>query len=212
MRYPAGMHKSPRVQWGFLLLGLASTYFLLTYVLPAVSSSSQGVPASGTCIHRQHHLIAKGRSPGDRRWTVTGTIRNSGSCGYWLFGMNFVFSGPNAGAWRGAWGILAGGHLSNSFTIGAQDETESSEQVFSGVVGSRVKTILLTISNGDRLVIHPKLPRQRLRKRFVWLRSMRYFVHYYNTGQHVKVARLLNSQGEIIFTARGEEGVFEGLN
>lgn len=195
-----------------LLLSIAGVYLLLVYVVPAISASGQPKSAAGTCIHHQHRLIAKGRSPGDKRWTVTGTIRNSGSCGYWLLGMNFVFSGPNAGAWRGAWGISAGGHLSDSFTISAQDETESSEQVFSGVVGSRVKTILLTISNGERLVIHPKLPRQRLRKRFVWLRSMRYFVRYYNTGQHVKVARLLNSQGEIIFMARGEEGVFEGLN
>jgi hypothetical protein len=39
---------------------------------------------------------------------------------------------------------------------------------------------------------------------------MRYFIHYYPPGQHVKVARLLNSQGELLYKARGLEGGFDG--
>jgi hypothetical protein len=71
-------------------------------------------------------------------------------------------------------------------------------------------TIVLTTNKGSHVTIHPKLPPRRLRKRFIWLRNMRYFIRYYPPGQHVRVARLFNSQGDLLYKARGWEGGFEG--
>jgi hypothetical protein len=206
------MTKSLRTRWGIALLGLASVYFVLVYILPMLPASTQGASATaiGTCIHRQQHLIANGRSPSGKHWTVTATIRNDGSCDAWFFGMGFAPSGTSAGSWSGGWRIPAGGHLSTNFTIGAQDEAEGPERAFSGTAGVTVKTVVLTTSNGKRLRFHPKLPSERLRKRFVWLRNVRYFLRYYPTGQHVKTAMLLNSRGALIYTEHGEEGEFDG--
>lgn len=210
MRYSKKMPKSSGVRWGLLLLALASVYFLVAYVLQADPATSQSDSSSGTCVQSQHQLIAGGHSPAGKPWTITGTIRNNGGCNDWLFGMEFSPAGASAGSWRGAWGIPAAGHLSDNFTISARDESEGSERAFSGAAGVRVKTVMLTTSNGERLTIHPKLPPNRLRKRFVWLRNVRYFMRYYPTGQHAKVAKLFDSRGKLIYVVQGQEGGFDG--
>jgi hypothetical protein len=64
------------------------------------------------------------------------------------------------------------------------------------------------MSKEEHIVVHPKLPPPALRERFVWLRNVRYFVRYYPPGEHVRVARLLNAQGELIGVVRGSEGDF----
>ncbi len=209
MHYSVDM-STKRMRWGIALLAIAGVYFLLVYVVPIFPASTRDATAFGGCIHRQQHLIAKGQSPSGGVWTVGATIQNNGSCSDWRLGMEFDPSGASRGRWSGAWGIPSGGHLSASFTIGAQDEAAGTERAFSGVVGVRVKTLALTTSSGERFTIHPKLPPKRLLKRFVWLRNLRYFVRYYPTGQPLKSARLLNSRSEVIYVARGEEGGFNG--
>ena len=195
------MQYSSRMRRGLWLLFVLASACIL-----------QAAPASGACIPRQHHLIAKGRSVGGNPWTVTGTVRNNASCKSWLFGMDFVLSDTLAGSWNWNWGIPAGGHLSNKFTISGGDEVEGfSERAFSGTAGARVKTIVLTMSNGERVPIHPKLPPLVLRRRFVWLRNVCYFVYYYPSGRRLKVATLRNSRGEIIEKVWGSEGEFQGL-
>ena len=143
-------------------------------------------------------------------WKVIATIQKNGSCNRWLFGMEFFPIGTAAGSWQGGWGIPARGHLPSDFTMGARDEFEGSERAFSGVVGARVRTVVLTTSSGDRITIHPKLPKAGLREQFVWLRNMRYFICYYPTGHHARIAKLFDSHGELIDTIRGEEGGFDG--
>ena len=210
MRYIMNVQKSSRIRWSLLLLILASAYFLVVYVLQADPASLRAEPTSGTCIHHQRHLIAKGRTSEEKPWTVMATIRNNGSCNYWLLGMEFFPSGTYAGSWRGAWGIPAGGHLPQSFTISAQDESEGSKRAFSGVVSARVKAVVLTMSNNARFTIHPKLPPLRLRERFVWLRNMRYFMYLYPAGKNVKTVTLLSGCGKVIEKLSGLEGGFEG--
>lgn len=210
MRYSKDMLKSSGTRWALLLLTFASVYFLVAYVLLADPATPQPESASGTCVKSQRQLIARGHSPAGAPWTVTGTIRNTGGCKYWLFGMEFVPAGKSAGSWRGAWAIPPRSRLSDRFTIGAWDEFEESERAFSGVSGARIRTVVVTTSNGERLTIHPKLPPDRLRRRFVWLRNVRYFMRYYPTGQHAKVARLFDSHGKLIHTVQGQEGGFTG--
>ena len=204
------MLKSSGTRWGLLLVALASVYLLVVYVLQANPARSQLDSSSGTCVQSQRQLIAQGHSPAGKPWTVTGTIRNDGSCGAWLFGVDFVPYGTRAGSWSSAWRIRAGGHTSDSFVVTAQDEVKDSERAFSGVSGARIRTVEVITSSGEHLMIHPKLPPNRLRKRFVWLRNVRYFMRYYPTGQHAKVTKFFDSHGKLIDTVRGEEGAFNG--
>jgi hypothetical protein len=182
--------------------------FLISAVFGHVAIASSTLAAK-QCIHPQKHLIAEGKNPNDKHWTVTGLIHDNGSCQSWLFSMDFRPSGTLKGSSRWGWRIPAGGHLSPEFTMNAQDESAGPIRVFYGAVGSRVKTIDLTTSTDKHIIVHPKLPPQALRERFVWLRNVRYIVRYYRPGEHVRAARLLNAQGGQIGVVRGgSEGDF----
>lgn len=206
MKYARDMDLSVRMRLAVVLLALSTS----ALVVHAAVASPRGASVSRRCMDRQQHLVAKGESPTGSPWTATASISNNGSCNAWLVGMEFVPFGAPAGRWKGAWGIPAGSHLPDRFTIGALDEGSGSERSFSGVAGARVRSIAVTTSTGEHFTIHPKLPPPKLRKRFVWLRNMRYFIRYYPVGQHVKIAKLLNSRGEVIYIARGAEGEFDG--
>lgn len=198
--------KSVRMRFAGALLALVTSASL---VHAAVASSSRSFVAA-QCIHRQKHLVADGKSPSGRQWTVTASIRDNGGCSTWLFSMDFRPSGTLRGSSRWSWRIPAGGHLSKKFTIDAQDESAGPNRAFYGAVGGRVKIIVLTTSNGKRLTVHPKLPSLALRERFVWLRNVRYVLRYYPSDQHVRVARLFNAQGDLVGRVGGSEGEFAG--
>ncbi|MDX6601449.1 MAG: hypothetical protein QOF13_651 [Solirubrobacterales bacterium] len=198
--------------------------FLMASVLN-VRLWAQSDQKARTCKHRQP--IAHGDSPSGTPWTVTVSIRENGhNCSAWLLGFEFrpdqkPYSHsweaeaelsrqiPMPGSFSWGWGIPAGGHLPNDFTISGQDEYEGSERVFAGAAGGSVKSITLTMSSGKHMVIHPRLPGQALRQRFVWLRNLRYFVSYYHLGSHVQKVAVRSANG--VSTIRGNEGAFEKI-
>lgn len=112
------------------------------------------------------------------------------------------------GSWTEGWGIPAGGHLPATATIDASEEEEG--QAIGGVVGSRVHSVILSFSGGRKMLVHPKTPSEGLRKRFVWLHELRYFLSYFAVGEHVKAASLLDATGKVIFTAHNQEGLLIG--
>jgi hypothetical protein len=186
-------------------------------VSPWALQSGQG---PHTCAQRQ--AIAKGQSPGGIPWTLTGSIGRDGrTCKAWLLRIEFrpdrkpysvpwegeLSPSPMPGSFSWGWGIPAGGHLANSFTINGRDEYEGSERVFAGVAGARVKSIVLTMNNGQHMTIRPLLPAPELRRRFVWLRNLRYFVRYYPLESHVRLVTVRKDKG-IVVSVRGEEGAF----
>jgi hypothetical protein len=142
---------------------------------------------------------------------VRAGVRNNSDCQHWLLSVGFNPAGSPPGSWRYGWGIPAGGHLPDRFTISARDEGEGAERVVGGTVGARVRSIELLMSKGPRVKIHPLLPAQKLRKRFIWLRNMRYFLRFYPTGRYVKSVRLLDKFGKTIFVGRLFEGEVEGF-
>jgi hypothetical protein len=203
--------------------GLAAC-FLLANVLN-VRPWAQADQSVHTCGHRQP--VAHGDSPRGIPWTVTASIRDNGrNCSAWLLGFEFR-SGrkpypyshsweaetnkhiPTPGSFSWGWGIPAGGHLPNDFTISGQDENEGSERVFAGAAGGSVKSITLTMSSGQHMMIRPRLPSRVLRQRFVWLRNLRYFVSYYSLGRHVQEVTVRDAKGAV--TIRGDEGTFEKI-
>lgn len=181
--------------------------FLMSAVFGHVAIASSTFAAK-QCIHAQKHLIAAGKNPNDKGWKVTGSVHDNGSCESWLFSMDFRPSGTLKGSSRWGWRIPAGGHLSPKFTMNAQDESAGPIRVFYGAVGERVREIVLTTSSGARLSVHPKLPSLALRKQFSWLQGVRYFLRYYPTGGHVRIAKLFDATGGLIRQERGSEGEF----
>lgn len=211
----------PRASTAIAALGVC-----LFAALLSVRPWAQSDQKVRTCQHRQP--IAHGNSPKDIPWTVKVSIRDNGrNCSAWLLRFEFrpdqkPYSRsweaqlgrkiPMPGSFSWGWGIPAGGHLPNDFMISGQDEYEGSERVFAGAAGGSVKSIMLTMSSGQHVTIHPRLPSRALRRRFVWLRNLRYFVSYYHLGSHVQKVTVRNAEG--VFTVRGteitgDEGTFE---
>jgi len=204
------MQISAKSRWAFGLLGAAAVFLVLVYVLPAVSASPKEASGSGKCVQPQKKLVDSGENPSGDPWTITATIRENGSCGSWLFGSRFVPSGTARGSFAFEWGIPAGGHLSDRFTIGARDEMASSGRVFGGTVSGRVTRIVARMSSGEPLTIRPKLPAQKLRDKFVWLRNVRYAMRFYPAGSHATKVTLYSADGKVVEQLGSQEGEFIG--
>lgn len=204
--------------------GLAAC--LLLAIVLNVRPWAQSNQTVRTCEHRQP--IAHGDSPNGIPWTVAVSIRDNGhNCSDWLLGFEFrpdrkPYSHrweaqvnkqiPMPGSFSWGWGIPAGGHLPNDFTISAQDAYEGSERVFAGAAGGGVESITLTMNSGRHVVIHPRLPSLVLRQRFVWLRNLRYFVSYYRLGSNVQEVTVRSARGVVTVRGNevtGDEGAFE---
>lgn len=188
---------------------MAVAYLTAFYVMPGFLASSDGEGASAPCISHREVRLDHGEHYG-RPWRITASIEKNGGCSYWLLKVNFFPQGIPRGSWTGGWGIPAGGHLPATATIGAGDYEEEDGRAVSGVVGSRVRTVVLKLSGGRAMAVHPKDPSKGLRRRFVWLRGLRYFLRFYPAGKHVKTAKLLDANGKVIFTAHSEDGELQG--
>lgn len=201
---------SAKTRWSLGLVGLAAAFLLAFYVLPAFSASAGEASGSGKCIQPQQKLVDSGLNPSGDPWTITATVRKNNGCENWLFGSKFVPTGKVPGSFTLAWGIPAGGHLSDSFTIGARDELANSERVFGGMVGGQVTRIVVQRSSGAPLTIQPKLPAKKLREKYVWLRNVRYAMRFYPAGSHATKVTLYSADGKVVERVSPIEGAFTG--
>jgi hypothetical protein len=186
----------PMRRWPIPLL------FVMVALLIVVSA------AEAACIKRHEVRIASGTSPSGWNWTVDGIIGNNGerNCREWLFGMDFELQG--AANWGWATGIPAGGHLGRGFDISASDDLleDGSYRVFSGSVSGEVAKVLVTLSNNKRVTIRPRAPSERLRRKVVWLRNVRYFVEYYPPEGFVTGVATFSASGQLLYRDKSFEG------
>lgn len=204
------MRISEKIRWSLGLVSLAVAFLFAVYVLPAFSASPETANGSEQCVQKQEKLVDSGLNPSGDPWTIKATIRKNDGCDSWLFVSKFVPAGKVRGSFSFGWGIPAGGHLSNAFTIGAQDESSNSERVFAGAVGGRVTRIIVQMSSGGPLTIRPKLPAKRLREKFVWLRNVRYIMRFYPAGSYATKVTLYSADGKVVERLRPVEGEFSG--
>ncbi|MGN6258222.1 MAG: hypothetical protein ACTHN3_10815 [Solirubrobacterales bacterium] len=148
---------------------------------------------------------------GGQPWRITASIdkiERNGRCSYWFLKVNFKPQGVSPGSWTEGWGIPAGGHLPATATIDAYEEEEG--ESVGGIVGSRVSRVVLTLSDGRKMLISPKDPSKELLKRFVWLHGLRYFLSFFPAGEHVRTAKLLDANGKVVYIAHSREGELIG--
>jgi hypothetical protein len=202
------MHRRSKTLLAALIAAICGLTVVGAVAVSALKDDSDHENCAGM---PQRHAIGAGSVPGGGRWSVTGDVRANGGCSDWLFGVSFVPFGTGPGSWRGAWDIPAGGHLSDRFTISAEDEASKSQRAFSGIVGARVQEIELDLGPGRRtVVVRPGLPSSEARRKFPWLRNFRFFVRFLPASSPIRVAKLIGSKGEVIASERPFEGVFEG--
>ncbi|HEX5928366.1 MAG TPA: hypothetical protein VFY48_03145 [Solirubrobacterales bacterium] len=153
--------------------------------------------------------IATGVSPAGWPWTVEGSIGPNGNdCRDWLFGIDFEVEG--AVYWGSSTGIPAGGHLGRDPEPAASDDLleDGSSRVFTGFASGEVAKVLLTLSNNRHVTVRPKSPPSHLRRKVVWLRNVRYFVHFYPPEGFVTGIATFSATGQLLYRDRTFEGAF----
>lgn len=204
------MSSKDKRRWAYGFVVLMVSYLAAFYVMPSFLASSDGNAASGQCVP-YHAVRLDHRENHGQAWRITASIEKNGTCSFGLVTMKFSPQETSRGSWTMGWSIPAHGHLPLTATIDAGDYGEVNGRAVGGGVGIRVRTVVLKLSGGDTIVVHPKKPSRRLLTSFVWLRNLRYFLRFYPAGEHVKTARLLDAKGKVITTVRSEEGEIEGF-
>lgn len=203
--------------WALGFLALAAIYLMAVYVLPGVVDRSDGqgprenavAQQSGLCTKHLEVPVERGEHTGES-WSVIASIEDDQDCSAWLLKMKFLPQDIPPGSWEGGWEVPAGGHLPDSATISARDEATGGDRVVSGAVGMRVRTVMFRTKSGRRFVVHPKAPKASLRKRFGWLRNLRYFLRFYPKGDPLGAAKLLDAHGKTIATFQCQAGEITG--
>jgi len=210
MRYAAGVIPKENRRWAYWLLALAAACLVVFYAIPGLFGSDKGEAASAKCAPYREVSLDHGEHR-DRSWRIKASREKNGDCSAWLLKVQFLPQGISRGSWTGGWAISAHGHLPTTATIGAGDYGEDDGRSVGGVTGIHVRTVVLKLSGGDTMVVHPKKPHGRLLTSFVWLRDLRYFLRFYPAGEHVKMAKLFDAHGKRLSTVHSEEGVLEGF-
>jgi hypothetical protein len=199
-------------RWAYGLLAMAVAYLVAVYAIPGFLASSAVEAASAQCV--PHHKVSLDHGEHDGRpWRITASIdkiERHDRCSYWFLKVKFVPQGVSWGSWIEGWGIPAGGHLPATATIDARDYEEEDGRAVGGVVGSRVRSVVLELSGRRTMVVYPKDPGEEFHRRFVWLHGLRYFLDFYPAGKHIKTAKLLDANGKVIYTAHSQEGELVG--
>ena len=167
--------------------------------------------AASSCVAPQQRVIERGSGSRGMQWSVTASIKPNPGCRTWLLGFEFRPAGTRSGSWSGRWAVPAHGHLPRGFGISARDEWFKSMHAVSGVVGREVSTLSIATNTGAKVVVRPSVPSKSLRRRFVWLRGVKYFLYYYDAGEHVRAITLQDRAGEAIAKVSGQEGEFQRL-
>lgn len=210
MRYPARVIPKEKRRWAYGFLALAVAYLAAFYAIPGFLGGDKGEAASGQCVP-YHAVRLDQRENHGQPWRITASIEKNGTCSFGLVTLKFSPQETSRGSWTIGWSIPAHGHLPPTATIDAGDYGEANGRAVGGGVGIHVQTVVLKLSGGGTIVVHPKKPSGRLLTSFVWLRNLRYFLCFYPAGEHVKTARLLDAKGKVITTVRSEEGEIEGF-
>lgn len=161
------------------------------------------------CVKRQAAVLKTAASPSGEPWIVTAVKRRNGQrCDEWLFQVKFRL--PTVVSWAAAATIPVGGHTARDFTVSALDAgvPDGVERVFSGYVGRETAKVVAVLEDGSRVRIKPKYPPVCLRKRFVWMRGFRYFVHYYAGEKEVAAITTYAGNGRLIYRADADGGTF----
>jgi hypothetical protein len=183
---------------------------MLAALVVAWGASAEGKGVTTQCVKSKRLMLERGHSQAGERWKVAASIQANPGCATWLLKLEVSPSGTRAGTWRWGQAIQPNRSLPPGFTIAAGDEVARVGRAFSGMTSGAARFVVLHTVEGRRIVIHPKRPAIDLRRRYEWLRNVKYFVRFYPPHDHVRVAEGYGAGHIRLFKVAGSEGAFEG--
>ena len=82
------------------------------------------------------------------------------------------------------------------------------EQDLGGVTARRVNKLVVKLSKGGDLRIHPRLAPRRVRSRFPWLRGLRFFDRFYLGHRRPQWITALDGHGRVLAHQHTHRGLF----
>lgn len=95
--------------------------------------------------------------------------------------------------------------------IKGSDFDDHPEGDLSGVTSWRVSSLVLTMSEGEPLTVHPTPAPTDLRKRLPWLRGARFFDAFFPGSQQPELVEAFDGEGHLLARDRGARGPFSGI-
>ncbi len=95
------------------------------------------------------------------------------------------------------------------FRANAGSEIDSyPESDLSGIASKRVATLVVAMTSGDSLTIHPSLAPRHLRKRFPWLRGLRFFDVFFPADREPRLVTAFDRSGQVLARHEFDRGAF----
>jgi hypothetical protein len=82
------------------------------------------------------------------------------------------------------------------------------ENDLSGIAAGAVAELVVTLTDGSALRIHPDPAPRRLRKRLPWLRHLRFFDAFFESGRRPKEAAIFDRAGDLLARRQARYGGF----
>jgi hypothetical protein len=146
----------------------------------ACAGAASACPCSEFC----GPVIDHGSTPHGVPWRITAFERPA--IGPQPPTAEFQFSIGACGEYReGGYGVGFSLPISRQFAFSANsgsDFDEFTESGLSGLATSRARTLILRLTDGSTLLVHPQLAPADLRRRWPWLKVLRVFDVYFPTG------------------------------
>jgi hypothetical protein len=202
-----GYHSVMPSRW---MRQVAALCFVLAVLAVSAGAVSDQVSGGACSAGRNEVSVASGRSPKRALWKVAASIRRNQSCRTSLE-MAFTTKARDHGRvrWSTVRPLPAAGHV-QGLTIDATDLQRISdyEGEFAGYTGAKAVTVVARMDSGRSVSARPQELRSALRKRFVWLRGLRYFVQFHSPSVRVKRVTLYDADGKVIYRTNNSGGLF----
>lgn len=188
---------------------------MAVWVFGSLASGREDVAASeradaAVCLQRpQRVLIAHSEPKESRRWRIVGLLRNNGKCNSRTLDVNFcpfLGAGPS---WNYGHEVPVGGSLSPSFVIASQVLEGSGAVSFSGFTSRRSAIVEFTTGNGVWSKVIPEKPVASVVGRAGWLLNVRYFLLCLPAGQKLRLVRVRDRSGRVLYRGREALGGFD---
>ena len=172
-------------------------------------AAASGNGAAAVCLHRpQRAVIAHSGPQEPRRWRIVGLLRNDAGCHSRMLEFNFLpflGSGPS---WNYGEQVAIGGSLSASFVIASHYLEGSGAVAFGGVTSRRSAIVEFTTGNGVWSKVTPEKPRASVIEGAGWLRNVHYFLLFLPAGQKLRMVRVRDRFGHVLYRGREAVGAF----
>lgn len=185
---------------------------LLIVAIVTAASGAGGASACG-CGEFRGFVVARGESLYGVPWQIEASHPRTDSLG--RRGVEFLFDTQPPAASGSGYFKGMGLPIPKRFIFSAIPGSELDpypEADISGVTGSRVASLRVTMSSGEELLIEPQQASPRLRARFPWLRRLRFFDQFFAAGPRPLRMTALDGQGNVLAVSESRHGPFFGFD